>query len=66
MALVMMNPERATPAQPSALQQEKDQASTVPEIIEERRSTSDGRVAVQKYARGKILGKVVHFLHKIR
>lgn len=34
-------------------------ADNVAEIIEERRKDADGRVTLYKYARGKMLGKVL-------
>ena len=49
--------------------QSKDAAVTwvIPDVIEERRKDAEGRVFTNKYARGKLLGKVshLHSLHRI-
>lgn len=37
----------------------KDQAEGIPDIIEEKRKDGDGRITITKYARGKLLGKVL-------
>lgn len=38
----------------------KDPAFNIPDIIEDRRKDSEGRTVITKYARGKMLGKVVY------
>lgn len=40
----------------------KDESPNIPEIIEERRKDSDGRIScVNKYMKGRMLGKVSLF-----
>lgn len=36
----------------------KDQAELIPDIIEEKRKDSEGRLHLTKYLKGKLLGKV--------
>ncbi len=43
---------------PSASRKEKVPEIPIPEMIEERRKDSEGRVISNKYLRGKLLGKV--------
>lgn len=39
-------------------QAQKEVETPIPEIIEERRKDSDGRILVNRFHRGKLLGKV--------
>jgi hypothetical protein len=43
----------------------KDQAEYIPDIIEEKRKDGDGRITITKYARGKLLGKVLRITRSI-
>jgi hypothetical protein len=38
--------------------QVKDKAEFLPDIVEERRKDSDGRITVNRFTTGKLLGKV--------
>ena len=40
--------------------QVKDKAEFLPDIVEERRKDSDGRISVNRFTTGKLLGKVKH------
>ena len=42
----------------SADQLTKVKAETIPDIIEERRKDSEGRITINKFCTGKLLGKV--------
>ena len=40
----------------------KDKAEAIPDIIEERRKDAEGRITINKYFTGKLLGKVAHLV----
>jgi len=46
------------PASGSTSRREKAPEVPIPEMIEERRKDSEGRIVSNKYLRGKLLGKV--------
>lgn len=37
----------------------KDKVEIIPDIIEERRKDSEGRITINKFCTGKLLGKVI-------
>jgi hypothetical protein len=47
------NFEPRAPAEPP-----KEPVEIIPDVIEERKKDSEGRLLVTKYARGRLLGKV--------
>lgn len=41
----------------------KEKAEILPDVIEERRRDGDGRIMINKFATGKLLGKVNLLIH---
>jgi len=61
MTTVAHSDKRGPPSSSAAPMQNKkeDNSTPIPEIVEERRKDADGRyVVVNRYTRGKLLGKV--------
>jgi len=53
----------AVPVQSHTTQNQKDlsgtdQSANIPDIIEEKRKDAEGRIVVNRYLKGKLLGKV--------